>query len=55
MELLLNDCSLSEAMEELRFQQKRYPNACFKGLGNGSVVIRLCDENIIVMEEKHVQ
>ena len=41
MEILLNDSTLSEALEELQFQQKKYPNAHFKGKGDGTVVIEV--------------
>lgn len=53
MEIKLNDCTLQDALDELKFQQKKYPNAHFSGKGSGEVVIKCYDDEIIVREVKN--
>ena len=47
MEIKLNDCTLQDALDELKFQQKKHPGAHFEGKGNGEVVIKLYDSQIL--------
>ena len=51
MEIKLQDCTLQDAMNELKFQQQKYPNAHFEGKGNGEVVIKLYDSQIIALKQ----
>lgn len=49
MEITLNDCTLSDAVRELEFQQKKYPNAHFEGKGDGTVVIQTNNETELIL------
>lgn len=41
MEITLNDCTLLEALEEMKYHQSQGREAFFKGLGNGKVIIEV--------------
>lgn len=51
MEIKLQDCTLQDALDELKFQQKKYPGAHFEGKGNSEVVIKLYDSQIMVLKQ----
>lgn len=54
MQITLNDCTLSDAIRELQFQQKKYPQAVFKGKGNGEVVIETFNGNEFVLIKQQI-
>ena len=39
MEIILNDCTLTDALEELKYHQQKGYEAYFEGRGNGKVVL----------------
>lgn len=41
MEITLNDCTLLEAMEEMKYHQSCGREAYFEGVGNGNVIIKV--------------
>lgn len=49
MELMITEGTLSELMEELQFQQKKYPNAVLKGRGDGNVMIQLNEDRLFTL------